>query len=88
MIYKWSGSLWIPIGIHWTWNYVQGNILGFAVSGTDAGTTWYKAIPSGPDLISGGAFGAEASIVSFVLGLVLTALLVRACYKSSSSVGI
>lgn len=84
MTYKWSGSLWLPIGIHWTWNYVQGNILGFAVSGTDAGTTWYKALPSGPDILSGGAFGAEASIVCFVLGLVLTILLIRSCYKSSS----
>jgi len=84
MFYKWSGSLWFPIGIHWTWNYVQGNILGFHVSGIDAGTSWFRAIPSGPDLVSGGAFGAEASIVSFALGLVISALLIRACYKSSS----
>jgi hypothetical protein len=85
MVYKWSVSLWVPIGIHWTWNYVQGNILGFAVSGMDAGTTWFMAKPSGPDIISGGAFGAEASLVSFVLGLVLTLLFIRACYKRSSS---
>ena len=74
--YKWSGSLWLPIGIHWTWNYTQGNIFGFAVSGTDAGGTLLQVVPDGPDIITGGAFGAEASIISVVLGLALTALFV------------
>lgn len=74
--YKWSGSLWLPIGIHWAWNYTQGNIFGFAVSGTDAGGTLLQVVPDGPDIITGGAFGAEASIISVVLGLVLTALFV------------
>ena len=31
--YKWSGTLWVPIGIHWSWNYFQGPVFGFAVSG-------------------------------------------------------
>ncbi|MBO4624632.1 MAG: CPBP family intramembrane metalloprotease [Bacteroidales bacterium] len=79
--YKWSGSLWLPIGIHWTWNYTQGNIFGFAVSGTDAGTSWLRVVPDGPDILTGGAFGAEASIISVLLGLALTALFVWAYLK-------
>lgn len=33
--YKYSGTLWLPIGIHWAWNFTQGNVFGFVVSGTD-----------------------------------------------------
>ena len=79
--YKWSGALWLPIGIHWSWNYTQGNIFGFAVSGNDAGTSWLRVVPDGPDILTGGAFGAEASIISVVLGLALTALFVWAYLK-------
>lgn len=30
--YKLSGNLWMPIAIHWGWNFTQGNIFGFAIS--------------------------------------------------------
>ena len=70
--YKWSGTLWLPIGIHWAWNYTQGNIFGFAVSGTDAGTTLLVPTTYGPDIITGGAFGPEASIVAVLLGTLIT----------------
>ena len=82
-VYKWSGSLWIPIGIHWSWNYVQGNIFGFAVSGTDAGSSWLHVVTDGPDIITGGAFGAEASIISVLLGLGITILFVWAYLKKN-----
>jgi len=70
--YKWSGSLWVPIGIHWAWNYVQGNVFGFAVSGTDAGATLLTSAINGPDIITGGEFGPEASIIAVILGALLT----------------
>ena len=82
-VYKWCGSLWLPIGIHWSWNYVQGNIFGFAVSGTDAGSSWLHVVTDGPDIITGGAFGAEASIISVLLGLGLTVLFVWAYLKKN-----
>ena len=70
--YKWSGSLWVPIGIHWAWNYVQGNVFGLAVSGTDAGNTILTTTVHGPDIVTGGAFGPEASIIAVILGAFLT----------------
>ena len=73
MAYKWAGNLWFPIGIHWSWNFVQGNVFGFAVSGTDAGASWLHPLVSGPDWLTGGAFGAEASVLSSVVGLAITA---------------
>ena len=75
--YKWSGTLWFPIGIHWAWNFTQGNIFGFAVSGNEHGTSLIQPIVNGPDWLTGGTFGAEASVIATVAGLVLTALFVK-----------
>lgn len=72
--YKWSGTLWLPIGIHWAWNYVQGNIYGIAVSGTDAGESILVTTTAGPDIITGGPFGAEASIIAVIYGIIITAV--------------
>ena len=76
--YKYSGTLWMPIGIHWAWNYTQGNILGFAVSGGNARESVLVPEISGPDIITGGPFGAEASVVAVVIGSLLSALLIIA----------
>ena len=70
--YKFSGTLWLPIGIHWAWNFTQGNIFGFAVSGSDAGEALVQATVAGPDILTGGPFGAEASVISLTVGLLLS----------------
>ena len=71
--YKYSGTLWLPIGIHWAWNFTQGNIFGFEVSGKDLGVSLLNSTVSGPDWLTGGAFGAEASVIPVFLGLLLSA---------------
>jgi len=81
--YKWSGTLWVPIGIHWAWNYVQGNIFGLAVSGMNTGTTMLVTTANGPDIITGGAFGPEASIISVVLGTFLTLVFLGNRYRTT-----
>lgn len=81
--YKYSGSLWMPIGIHWAWNYVQGNILGFAVSGGNAGQSLFVPEISGPDIITGGAFGAEASIAAVVIGSILSVFFIIAWLRDT-----
>ena len=68
--YKWSGTLWLPIGIHWSWNYFQGPVFGFAVSGNGT-PSLIDPVIEGSDWLTGGSFGAEASIPAFVLGLAL-----------------
>ena len=70
--YKYAGTLWLPIGIHWAWNFTQGNIFGFAVSGGRAGASLIQPAVSGPDILTGGAFGAEASVITLILGLLLS----------------
>ena len=82
--YKWSGSLWLPIGIHWAWNYTQGNIFGLAVSGTQAGPTILTTTVNGPDIVTGGAFGPEASIVAVLFGTLYTIIFMWNRYRRPS----
>lgn len=85
--YKYSGTLWLPIGIHWAWNFSQGNIFGFDVSGGDAGSTMIIPYIDGPELLTGGDFGAEASIIAVVLGAALAAFLIIRVRPSSNAEG-
>lgn len=64
--YAATGRLWVPIGLHFAWNFVQGGIFGVAVSG-NAVTGLLQGELRGPELLSGGEFGAEASIVAVVV---------------------
>ena len=71
--YKWSGSLWLPIGIHWAWNFFQGPVFGFAVSGNET-YSLISPVIEGPLWMTGGDFGAEASVPAVILGLAVTIL--------------
>lgn len=63
LAYLRTRSLALPVGIHLGWNWTQGNVLGFGVSGTTNQHGWIRPVFQGkPDWVSGGAFGLEASI--------------------------
>jgi hypothetical protein len=66
--------LWLAIGLHAAWNFTEAGVFGVAVSGHDV-PGLLRATPAGPPLLSGGAFGAEASIVAVVLCTAAGALL-------------
>ena len=66
--YMYTRRLWLPIGIHFAWNFTQGAIFGVAVSGNEAKGLLQSTL-SGPSLLSGGDFGAEASIFAVVICL-------------------
>ena len=70
-----TGSLAIPIGLHITWNFFQGNVFGFPVSGVRSGATVFATELIGPAWLTGGPFGPEAGILglaAMVLGSLLT----------------
>ena len=75
--YAYSKNIWLPIGIHWIWNYTQGNVLGFPVSGEDNVTSIITPEISGPQWLTGGSFGAEASVISAVIGLLISLWFIR-----------
>jgi membrane protease YdiL (CAAX protease family) len=67
-LYVYTRRLWIPIGLHFAWNFVQGGIFGVAVSGIES-KGLLQASLSGPVILSGGEFGAEASIFAVIVCL-------------------
>lgn len=76
--YALTGRLWLPIGLHIGWNFTEGSVFGMSVSGTNAATGLLRGSLSGPRILTGGAFGPEASIVAVLVCLaVATYLLYR-----------
>lgn len=71
-----TDSIWLVVAQHGTWNYLQGNLLGFQVSGTGADVSIFSfTMGSGPDWLTGGEFGAEGSIIT-TLVLLLSLVIV------------
>lgn len=78
-MYLKSGNIWMPIGFHITWNYFQGNIFGFKVSGLDMGSLLSTTLGSNT-VITGGDFGPEGGlVVTFVI--LLGFLFVKLYYR-------
>lgn len=80
-----TGGIWLPIGFHLTWNFFQGNIFGFAVSGTDSKTI-ISITSQGNSFISGGEFGAEGSILATMIILIACIIVIRKRKSKSASV--
>ena len=68
--YVHKSNLWLPIGMHLTWNFFQGPIFGFEVSGIKS-QSLIKQTVNGSDLITGGKFGFEASLLATILIVVV-----------------
>ena len=71
LLFKYYRTLWVPIGIHWSWNFVQGTVAGCPVSGGAPDYSILESFTSGPELFTGGLFGPEASVITMAIGFVM-----------------
>ena len=70
LIYYYTGNLWLVGAMHTLWNFILGFVVGSYVSGIPTIYSIFFSVPiEGKDLISGGEFGFEASIVETMLEL-------------------
>ena len=66
---------WLPIGMHWAWDYFEGPVYGCPDSGIHDPHTLLHAVLSGPIFVTGGPFGPEAGIVLLAIGTLTGVLL-------------
>jgi membrane protease YdiL (CAAX protease family) len=86
--YAATRRLWLPIGIHLGWNFTQGSIFGVPVSGHPALPSIFRGVVQGPDILTGGAFGLEASLFSVLVCGVATVVLLMYTIRTGRLVAI
>jgi len=72
-------SLWLPLALHWSWNWTQASLLGLPVSGIEriAPAPLLQAMNAGPDWLTGGAYGIEGGAACTVALLISTLVIWR-----------
>lgn len=75
--YMLTRRLWLGIGFHVGWNYVQTAVYGGSVSGTAVEPGLIRNTIDGPVLLTGGDFGMEASIVAFTVATTAGIVILR-----------
>ncbi len=78
--YMLTRRLWFCMGIHFAWNFTQGSIFSVAVSG-QATPGLLQSQMTGPVWLTGGAFGAEASLIAVIICTVAGLLFLRVAHR-------
>jgi membrane protease YdiL (CAAX protease family) len=82
-LYLLTRRLWAPVAMHTAWNWVCGPVLGVPLSGT-VPPSWLRAELTGPELLTGGGFGPEASVIEMIAGAVVAAAIIWAWRRQSA----
>ena len=67
--YALTQRLWLPIGLHLGWNFTEGSIFGMSISGGSTRGSLVTGTLRGRNLLTGGSFGPEASIIAVAVSL-------------------
>ncbi|MGP2435896.1 CPBP family intramembrane glutamic endopeptidase [Streptomyces sp. JW3] len=77
--YAATRSLWVPIGLHLGWNFALSGVFGVTVSGDDSAPAGLlHGTLTGPEALTGGTFGPEASVFAILVCAVPTVIYLRA----------
>lgn len=80
--YVFSRNLWLPISIHFAWNFFQGYLWGFSVSGgLPKAESIFTQSTTGLNLFTGGTFGPEAGLIALSLTLIIDIVLIKKLIK-------
>jgi uncharacterized protein len=80
-------KLWLPIGLHFGWNFAESGIFGTEVSGSGASQGLLHSVTSGPVWLTGGEFGPEASVFSVIAGLLVTVVFLWLANRRGNMIG-
>jgi len=73
--------MWLPFGLHWSWNWTQSSLLGIPVSGIEveriAPAPLLHAMNAGPDWLTGGRYGIEGGAACTLALIISTIVLWR-----------
>lgn len=73
--YAATGRLWLPIGLHFGWDFTESSLFGLNVSGSKHLSSLITGQLNGPHILTGGSFGPEASIAAVIVCLAAAAYL-------------
>lgn len=83
--YIYTRNLWFSIFFHFSWNFFQGPVLGYEVSGLGLQSVLQQEL-SGPAILTGDHFGFEGSLIDTGLS-VITIILLYLVFKSEPRFG-
>jgi membrane protease YdiL (CAAX protease family) len=91
LAYTATRNLWLPTALHFAWNFLQGPVLGIAVSGQALDGGWQLLTLEGPAILTGGSFGLEGGLIATLvtaMALFCVVLLGRRWNGRASPIGI
>ena len=84
--YMYYRSLWVPIAIHFAWNFTQNGIFGAITSGNEKTSSLLTTQITGPKFLTGGQFGPEGSVQAVLFCLIVAVFILRQLYNQDKLV--
>ena len=75
--------MWLAIGVHAAWNFVEGGVFGATVSGYQI-PGWLRSTITGQEWLTGGTFGPEGSLVTLAVTSAASAALLVVAWRRGS----
>ena len=78
-------SLWLPLGVHWSWNWALGWLFGLPVSGIQlVSDPLLQAQDNGPKWLTGGSYGIEGGVACTIALILFTTFLWKTRWLSAT----